>query len=56
MINPAGIGIIMAARQPSKVPAHWMPRLLNICLAKRGNTEPIAERRMVFAAKTDAAL
>lgn len=46
----------MAAKQPSKVPAHWTPRLLNICLANKGKAAPIADRRIVFAAKTEAAL
>lgn len=56
MINPAGMGIIMAARQPSKVPAHWIPKLLNICRANKGKPAPIADRRIVFAANNDAAL
>jgi len=43
-------------RQPSKVPAHWTPRLSNICLANNGKQPPITDRRIVFAAKTDAAL
>jgi hypothetical protein len=43
-------------RQPSKVPAHWTPRLSNNCLVKRGKQPPITDRRIVFAAKTDAAL
>ena len=56
MMNPTGIGIIIAARHPSNVPAHCTPRLTNICRAKRGKHAPTADRRMVLAAKTDAAL
>lgn len=47
---------MMSARQPSNVPAHWTPRLTNICFENRGNAAPTADRIMVFAAKTDAAL
>lgn len=43
-------------KQPNKVPAHWTPRLLNICRANRGKHPPITDRRIVFAAKTDAVL
>lgn len=56
MMNPTGIGIIIAARHPSNVPAHCTPRLTNICRAKRGKHAPTADRKMVLAAKTDAAL
>lgn len=45
-----------AARQPMRVAAHWMPRLLNICWAKRGKPAPARERRKVFAAMAEAAL
>lgn len=51
-----GIGIIIAARHPSSVPAHWTPRFWNIWREKRGKQAPTAERRMVLEAKTEAAL
>ena len=44
------------ARQPSNVPAHWIPRLSNICTAKRGKPAPAKDRRTEFAAMTEAAL
>ena len=47
---------MMAARHPSKVPAHCTPRLTNICFAKSGKHAPTADRRIVLAAKTEAAL
>ena len=46
---------MMAPRQPSSVPAHWMPRLLNICRVYSGKQPPITDRIMVLAAKADAA-
>jgi hypothetical protein len=55
-MNARGIGTMMSARQPSNVPAHCTPRLTNICFEKRGKEAPTADRIMVFAAKTDAAL
>jgi hypothetical protein len=55
-MNPKGIGIIIKDRQPSKVPAHWTPKLLKICLANREKHPPTMDLRIVFAAKTDAAL
>jgi hypothetical protein len=55
-MNASGIGIIIADRQPSNVPAHCTPRLTNICLEKRGKHAPTADLRMVLAANTDAAL
>lgn len=42
--------------QPMRVPAHCTPRFWNSCLENSGNAAPTAERRIVFAAKTDAAL
>lgn len=55
-MNARGIGTIIAARQPRRVPAHCTPRFRNICLEKRGNAAPTVDRMIVFAAKTDAAL
>ena len=55
-MNRTGIGIITTAIHPSIVPAHWTPRFSIICREKRGNAQPIADRRMVFAAIVDAAL
>ena len=50
------MGTQTAARQPSSVAAHWMPRLLNICRAKSGKPAAAMERRKVLAAMADAAL
>lgn len=47
---------MIAARHPRRVPAHCTPRLTNICFEKRGKAAPTADRMMVFAAKTEAAL
>lgn len=44
------------AIHPSIVPAHWTPRFSIICREKSGNEQPIADRKMVFAAIVDAAL
>jgi hypothetical protein len=55
-INANGIGTIMRARQPKRVPAHWTPRFWNICFVKRGNAAATEDRMIVLAAKTDAAL
>jgi hypothetical protein len=44
------------ARHPSRVPAHCTPRLLNICFENSGKAAPTADRIIVLAANTDAAL
>jgi hypothetical protein len=54
--NAYGIGIMMAARQPSTVAAQLTPKFSNICLEKSGKPAATAERRMIFAATADAAL
>lgn len=51
-----GMGIITTARHPNSVPAHWMPKLLNICRVNNGNTAPTMLRIIVLAAKAEAAL
>ena len=51
-----GMGTQRAERQPSRVPAHWMPRLLNIWRVKSGKPAASMERRKVFAAMAEAAL
>jgi hypothetical protein len=50
------MGIMTAARHPSRVPAHWTPIFLNICFENKGKPAATAERRMMFAATVDAAL
>jgi hypothetical protein len=50
------MGIIATAIHPNIVPAHCIPRFSIICLEKSGNAQPIAERKIVFAAMVDAAL
>ena len=55
-MNAKGIGIIIAPRHPNNVPAHWTPRLVNIWREKRGKHAPTADRRIVLAANTEAAL
>lgn len=50
------MGIIIADRQPSSVPAHCTPKFTNICFENRGKHAPTADRKIVFAANTDAAL
>lgn len=50
------MGIITAAKQPIKVPAHWIPRFWNICLVKSGNPAAKLDRRIILAATADAAL
>ena len=50
------MGIIIAAKQPSKVQAHWTPMFSNICVEKSGNPAAIDERSMMLAATVDAAL
>lgn len=47
---------MIAARQPKRVPAHWTPRLMNICFENNGNAAATADRIIVLAAKTEAAL
>jgi hypothetical protein len=54
--NSTGIGTMTAAIQPRSVPAHWIPRLLNIWRVKSGKQAPTMERIIVFAAKAEAAL
>lgn len=56
LINASGIGTMRAARHPRSVPAHCTPRLTNICRENRGKAAPTADRMIVFAAKTEAAL
>jgi hypothetical protein len=56
LINARGIGTIIRARHPRRVPAHCTPKLLNICLENKGKAAPTADLMIVFAAKTDAAL
>ena len=51
-----GIGTMINARHPRSVPAHCTPRLLNICFENSGNAAPTADRMIVLAANTDAAL
>lgn len=51
-----GIGIMITAMHPMSVPAHWTPKFRNSCRENKGNVAPTAERRIVFAAKTEAAL
>lgn len=55
-INSTGIGTIIAPRHPSSVPAHWMPRLLNICRVNSGKHAPTMDRIIVLAANAEAAL
>lgn len=55
-MNNNGIGTIMVAKQPNNVPAHWLPRLLNICRVNSGKLPPTKDRIIVLAAKADAAL
>lgn len=45
-----------AARQPSKVHAHWMPIPSNICLENSGNPAAMEERSIMLAATAEAAL
>lgn len=47
---------MMSARQPTSVPAHWMPRLLNICVVNNGKAPATKLLSTVFAAMTEAAL
>lgn len=56
LMNASGIGTMINARQPNSVPAHCTPRFTNICFEKRGKAAPTADRMIVLAAKTDAAL
>lgn len=56
ILNTKGIGIMITAKQPSRVDAHCTPRFPNICLEKSGNPAAIAERSIIFAATADAAL
>jgi hypothetical protein len=56
LMNARGMGTIIRAKQPSSVPAHCTPRFWNICLENRGNAAPTADRIIVFAANTEAAL
>jgi hypothetical protein len=56
LMNASGIGTMINARHPSNVPAHCTPRLLNICFENNGNAAPTADRMIVLAANTDAAL
>ncbi len=44
------------ATQPRRVPAYWMPMLLNIWRAKRGKPAAAMERRKVLPAMAEAAL
>ena len=55
-INTRGIGIIMAPIHQMRVPAHCTPRFWNNCLENKGKVAPTPERRIVLAAKTEAAL
>lgn len=50
------MGTMIAAIQPSSVPAHWMPMFWNTCVTKSGKTKPTIDRIMVVAANVDAAL
>jgi len=45
----------MRLKHPNKVPAHCTFILRNICLANNGKQPPITERKIVFAANTEAA-
>ena len=54
--NTKGIGIIIVAKQPSKVPAPCTPILSNICLEKSGNPATTDERSIILIATVDAAL
>lgn len=56
ILNAKGIGIMITAKQPSRVDAHCTPRFSNICLEKSGNPAAIAERSIMLAATADAAL
>lgn len=56
LIKANGIGIIMNAKHPNNVPAHCTPRFVKSWREKSGKPAPTADRRMVLAAKTDAAL
>lgn len=56
LMNANGIGTMITARQPNNVPAHCTPRFKNICFENRGKAAPTADRMMVLAAKTEAAL
>lgn len=55
-INTNGIGIIITPIHPMRVPAQFTPRFVNNCLENNGKVAPTAERRIVLAAKTEAAL
>lgn len=55
-MNARGIGTMIRARHPRSVPAHCTPRFWNICFANSGNAAPTADRMIVFAANTEAAL
>lgn len=55
-MNATGMGIMMAAIHPNRVPAHCTPKLTIIWRENNGKTQPTADRRIVFAAMVDAAL
>lgn len=56
LMNTRGIGTMITARQPRRVAAHCTPRFINICFENSGKAAPTADRIIVLAAKTEAAL
>ena len=50
------MGIMTAAMQPSRVPAHCMPRFENIWRVNKGKPAAITDRSMMLAATAEAAL
>ena len=55
-LNTKGIGIMIAARQARRVPAHCTPRFSNIWVENKGKPAATAERSMMLAATVEAAL
>jgi hypothetical protein len=51
-----GMGIMIAAMQASRVPAHCMPRFANIWRVNSGKPAAITDRSMMLAATAEAAL
>ena len=55
LFKTIGIGIITKAIQPMRVEAHLGLRASYICVANKGNAAPKMLRKIVFAAKAEAA-
>ena len=55
LVSTNGMGTMTSAMKPMRVEAHRGFSASYICVAKRGNAAPNAERATVFAARADAA-